>query len=175
MGSSYLLTRQWLEDANRIKRRATTNGGKDQSLTIEIIQRLASTSSATQQLKELDLIDLMHHMGQAKGWQGYASDRLQKKSMSSNQDFALKWIERNIPSQQAQDDLLRDIFSQHLPHILTQFQLLPQGDWKRGLSNMVVEFIRLLNQERSIKTESALVLELVADSNLWNARCKIPA
>ena len=168
-GCSYLLTHQWLEYASRIKRRATTNGGEDQSLTTEIVQQLANTPTAAQQFEMLFPDDAEWRAG---GWQGDASVWLRGQCMSSKERFELSWT---LVAQSPRIDRMDLIFLQHLANILTQFQQLPQGDWKRDLSNMTAELTRLLDKAHSIENASAVVLELTADSNLWKAMCEIQA
>ena len=179
-----LLTPFWLEEASRIKRRITTDGGEDESLIEDIISALQNSTNLRQYLD---------NSSDGNGWEQKATAILRRCCMFKQKvdnlpdklsaeelihghffnpiptHFRSIWFAGSGPSNKT----LRIKIFEELPIILSGFRDKGTDCWKRTLSEMVPEVLSLMRMEDLFINLPWLVLELTSVSEMWNATCLI--
>jgi hypothetical protein len=159
----YLVTRSWIEEASRIKRRVTTNGGNDRSLVQYVIKSLAKRPEFVARMDE-------SIEGGALSWEDIIESDLERKCMFQGETFHFYWS-AHFSSERS--DYFEHLISRELPSILRQLELAPEASWKRTLSEIVPEVIELLYMPHEAQNCPVLTLELASDHHLWNLICQI--
>ena len=166
----YVLTLSWLEEASRIKRRASTNGGEDSSLIDDIITALAKMPDVVKQLRNVT-------SGKAS-WKYCVKDVLKEKFMFTKDQFHLVWIGRGpLGSKSLTGIGVGHIIWKEFPavllQVLAQFKTEPAGTWRHILSEMVSDAAALLDIPTKWVNRPGIVLELTRESEMWTADCRI--
>lgn len=165
----YLLTLSWLEEASRIKRRVSTNGGEDSSLIDDITTALAK------------MPDVMKRLGDVSsgrgGWKYRVEDVLKEMFMFTKDQFYLVWTRGFSRSDSLTGIVVGLIIEKELPAVLVQvlaeFKTTPAGTWRHILSEMVSDAVALLDIPTEWVDRPGIVLELTPESEMWTADCQI--
>jgi hypothetical protein len=165
----YLLTLSWLEEASRIKRRVSTNGGEDSSLIDDIITALAKMPDVVKRLREVCSWD-------SGNWEYWVKDILKEKFMFTKDQFHLVWT-RGLKSKSLTGVAVERIIREELPavlvQVLAQFKTEPAGTWRHILSEMASDAVALLDIPTKWVSRPGVVLELTQESEMWTADCQI--
>jgi hypothetical protein len=165
----YLLTLSWLEEASRIKRRVSTNGGEDSSLIDDIITTLAKMPDVVKRLREVCSWD-------SGNWEYWVKDILKEKFMFTKDQFHLVWT-RGLKSKSLTGVEVERIIREELPavlvQVLAQFKTEPAGTWRHILSEMASDAVALLDIPTKWVSRPGVVLELTQESEMWTADCQI--
>ncbi|TRX91456.1 hypothetical protein FHL15_007680 [Xylaria flabelliformis] len=159
----YLLTPSWIEEASRIKRRVTTNGGADNGLAEYIVEFLS---------KKPDVVDEMIYtmnirnniLGRPmdRDWKEAVRQEVKHLSFYQDDTFSFYWS-RNVLSA---GFAVRDIVIRELPNALNSLSQGSPGTWLSLLSGMAPEVLKVLRCRR-FGNCPVLVLELTSEHPLW--------
>ncbi|KAJ5526963.1 hypothetical protein N7513_011122 [Penicillium frequentans] len=141
-----LITRKWMEEMSRIKRRVTTNGGEDMSLIEYIVSSLADrpnfVAEVCRRTREVEA-------------------------------FGAELAGREVPSTGLMEQILNRLMLKELPSVLETLKMQPEGSWLNELSTMVSDLIDLLTAGDDLINAPLLVLGLSADHSLWQGTCEV--
>ncbi|KAI0811551.1 hypothetical protein GGR55DRAFT_695130 [Xylaria sp. FL0064] len=157
----YLVTPSWIKQANRIKRRVTTNGGTDDGLAEDVVQLFspAAVEEITQYLKP----NPMFH-GKVE-WENHVQDVVRKLFFYQNDTFQFLWPVENVSGYTSHVD---QIVIEELPSALKSLGESSPRTWLTSLSEMVPAVMEILHH-REIKDYPVLVLQLSSDHPLWRS------
>jgi hypothetical protein len=158
----FLLTASWLEEASRIKRRVSTDGGEDGSLIDAITTALS---------KMPDVVKRLEYIA-GDNWKEWVESALKKDVHVYNRSIPLVWTGRRVSSS-LKANAVRAIVRQLLPTVLAQFASTPAGIWRHTLSEMVRDVATLLNTSDRWVNDLGIVLELTPESQMWMADFQI--
>ena len=161
-----LVTQTWVEEASRIKRRVTTDGGEDMGLVDYIIASLHDRPDFTSKAEHFvrELYNISH-------WESSVRGRLKARFMFSGEQVRIYWSGRRI-SADSGPYLLR-LAMVELPSIIERLAEKPRGSWLHELSGMVPEVLELLSTTGRLLNVPVIVLELGPDHGLWRGTCEI--
>jgi hypothetical protein len=160
--SSYLLTQSWLEEASRINRRATTNGGGDFSLIEDVIESLKKSGANSA------LAEIADH----NSWENGARRWMKTILMTQESAYKCVWNGRSESSSWgSSESRMRGIIMAELSSVLEQYAELPEWSWKHALSKVIPEILSLLETSHVMLNEPLVVLEFSPESPLWTLDC----
>ncbi|KAK4220932.1 hypothetical protein QBC38DRAFT_462032 [Podospora fimiseda] len=191
-----LLTPKWIHEANRIKRRATTDGGKDPSLIEVVFKWLSCQPSIVKQFEEAKEANKAQHeisnlslwepdltmlsletdptmvprevdLGMSS-WKTKAMDAVKNMCMFKHQSFHLEWTFWDDTPERtpAIHWITRNAIS-GLP--AEELQKPPPGSWHQTLSQMVEQLVETLKLPGCIENAPVVVLELTEGHVLWDS------
>ncbi len=150
------MTPAWIEQANRIKRRITTNGGADDGLAKHMVKFLS---------KHLPVVEVIIDT--------LAPDTVQEEvkrlSFYKNDTFEFIW-DYHTPTEDSYT--VEKVVIQELPNALNSLSQQSPRKWFTPLGEMVPEVMKVLLC-RTIKNRPVLVLELTSRHPLGKSTCYI--
>ncbi|KAJ5546023.1 hypothetical protein N7494_003608 [Penicillium frequentans] len=166
-----LITRKWMEEMSRIKRRVTTNGGEDMSLIEYIVSSLADRPNFVAEVNHSCSI-FLRSAGEQERWKPLVRSWLDERCMSSQSGFSSYWTQSS-PSTGLMEQILNRLMLKELPSVLENLKMQPEGSWLKELSTMVSDLIDLLTAGDDLINAPLLVLGLGADHSLWQGTCEV--
>ncbi|KAI1349076.1 hypothetical protein F5Y01DRAFT_193419 [Xylaria sp. FL0043] len=155
----YLVTPSWIEQASRIKRRATTDGGTDKGLVDLLVQSLLEKPIVVGKIKEI--------LGRDdETWQQTVRGVVRSDLFYKHDRFQFWWDEGARSYNYL--DHVRTIAMEELPDALEFLAQSSPRTWLRSLSEMIPEVITILRY-RTIENYPVLVLQLTSDHPLWKS------
>lgn len=154
-----LVTRTWVEEASRIKRRVTTNGGEDKGLVDYIIASLHDRPDFARKVE-----DYVRALYNESDWEPSVGEQLRELSMFSGDQVRIYWSGRSISES---DDYVLSLAMAELPSIIESLAEKPRGSWLHELSDMVPEVLEMFRTTGSLQNVPVIVLELGPDHDLW--------
>lgn len=165
-----LITRTWMEDMSRIKRRVTTNGGDDRSLIEYIVSTLADRPNNHACSIFFRLTESQEPVDSR--WKPLVRHWLEKRCMFSQSGYSSYWTRFNH-SPEWMDEVLSELMLKELPSVLENLEMQPEGSWLKELSTMVSDLINLFEAGDELKNAPLIVLELGAEHSLWQGTCEV--
>ncbi|KAI0550534.1 hypothetical protein F4679DRAFT_542728 [Xylaria curta] len=162
----YLVTPSWIEQANRIKRRVTTNGGADDGLAELMVEFLSQRPDLVE--KMIDIMNVRNRGRADKNWKAAVRREMRLLSFYENDTFSFYWASNN-PSPKAS---VRDIVIKELARALDSVSERSSRRWLRPMSGMATEFEGVLCSD-ALRNCPVLVLELTSKHPLWRSTCYI--
>lgn len=170
-----LITRTWMEEMSRIKRRVTTNGGDDRSLIEYIVSSLADRPNFLVELNHACSIFYKFTRSQEpfdSRWKLLVRHWLEKRCMFSQSGFSSYWSPPD-PSLERMDEVLSGLMLKELPSALENLEMQPEGSWLKELFTMVSDLIHLFEAGDELINAPLIVLELGAEHSLWQGTCEV--
>ena len=155
----YLVTLAWINEASRIKRRVTTEGGGN-SLLLEHIYKYFSERPEI-------ISDLKATLPKDHSWEDELKARVKTLCMFQEDYFDFVWNVKDMSSLD-NNPRFQAVLEQRLPEAIGKLNELPEASWGRALSAMDLgpELVRVLKLEHKIVNRPVVVLQLVPVE--WN-------
>ncbi|KAI1737759.1 hypothetical protein F4680DRAFT_427824 [Xylaria scruposa] len=162
----YLITPSWIEQANRIKRRMTTNGGVDDGLADYMVDFLSETPDLVEEM--IGIMNWGNKGPTNTDWDAAVRRAVRELAFYENDTFSFYWGSRDVSHQHS----VLDVVIRELPKALNSLSQRSSKTWLRPLSGMVSEVMKILIY-REIEFCPVLVLGLTSDHPLWRSTCYI--
>lgn len=196
----YILTPAWLEQASRVKRRATTNGGADDSLLKHAVATIFKQPSTLQKcIKEEETWrELERERGEMRAkwlrrfskelgttvendtskptnvsWEYNIWMEMERMCMFNGDTFTVSWsYDDPFVRSTRQPKPFEVILDRELSSIAEGLSEESPGSWCHSLSQ-IPEFLEILRLPHRIEDIPVVVLELTTEHKLWHSTCLI--
>ena len=159
----YLITPTWIEEASRVKRRFTTNGGTDEFLIEHVLECISERPEVVKRLKApLARKDL---------WEDELKSSILDLCMYEKDAFKFIW-DMGIMFRSKKNPTFEAILQQELPWVLEKLAEMPAGSWGKTVSEAVSagEMLEMLRLPHEIVNMPIIVLQ---DPSKWNFAAEI--
>ncbi|KAE8454272.1 hypothetical protein EG329_005197 [Mollisiaceae sp. DMI_Dod_QoI] len=160
----YLVTPTWIEEANSIMRRVTTNGGKDKLLVDHICKCISERPEITSVLKmRLPRQDI---------WEEDLRETVEEFCMFDAHSFSFIWSIDAL--RRSEKKVNKGTVQQQLQMAVAQLSGQPEGSWTHDLSQILTvdEIVRILNLPHELVNKPVIVLRQVPKD--WAFIAEIP-
>lgn len=170
-----LFTRQWLEEASRIKRRITTNGGNDLRLCDAIVEALREDPVKQDSLARAYADEFrLWNLPQQGTWETAAPAHLKSLLMTTRQWFDLTWRPGYLANHPSYfDQPFRDHLHGGLRDALATVLASKKIPWWQTFAPEPKALADLLKLEHDWQLWDTLCLEFTRESRLWTSACII--
>lgn len=167
-----VVTRMWLEEIERIKRRVTTNGGDDQWLLDLIMKSLEERPQFVQDVKQT-LADFGRTENDSGDrWKPEVRACLKARLMFTDQQILLYWTARIKSTSYLRERLKSKTLAQ-LHTILADLALNCDGGWFHQLSSLTDEVENMIRNDDEFCNVPVVVLELGPSHPFWKGTFEI--
>ena len=150
-GRPKLVTWPWVEEASRIKRRVTTNGGEDMGLVDYIMASLHNQPEFASKAKRF--VEALYY---TSDWESRVRGQLKGRCMFTDEHVTIYWSGRKLSLSRGAH--LWNLVMCELPSIIESLAERPIGTWLHELSSMVPEILELLSLDDSLLNVPVVVL-----------------
>ena len=158
----FLVTGMWIEEASRIKRRVTSNGGNDTSIVDDVVAAVMS-----------DLYPSVVGDDQRKisaDWSRCFEDRY---CMLTGRQYGFMW-DAPRPSWTPRDEWTTERLEAALVFVLEQYNKSPIGSWQRSVAELGEDALPVFKTRAILVDKPGVAIEFTPASPLWNADCRVP-
>ncbi|KAI1274115.1 hypothetical protein F5Y07DRAFT_225815 [Xylaria sp. FL0933] len=159
----YLVTPAWIEQANRIKRRVTTNGGLDHGLAEFMVQFISQKPAVVERI--MSCLRTRRRTPENDAWVDYVMVLMKNLSFYEKESFYFVWYDSVLSTDM---NKVEDILMDELPNALNSLAQSSPRTWLRSLSEMVPDVVEVLRHQR-IGNCPVLVLQLVSGHQFWRS------
>jgi hypothetical protein len=147
----FLISSQWIRDANKIKRRITTDGGNNDFHLDHILNGISNNPDMVKKLKAV--------VGEGWEWQDELRLVVRSKCMFTTDSFKFVWNrdERFLSTKICGIEAIVD---DEIPNLVTDLTTLPQGSREKLLTENVTtdNILKVLQLEHNIVSAPVIVL-----------------
>ncbi|MCJ1333443.1 hypothetical protein MMC10_010142 [Thelotrema lepadinum] len=166
--SPYIITQSWIEQASRVKRRVTTNGGMDFSIGDDVVAAIQQAGSPAEDLDESsdEMIQRQHERVRRS---------VRAKCMSQEKSYRFSWpqFENEPPSKESFRRYIDMAIWKVFPSMLKDFAHQSSGSWRHVLSEMAPEVMALFKLPNTLEDIPIIVLEMTPGHELWTLDCQV--
>ncbi|KAI1145743.1 hypothetical protein F4825DRAFT_457191 [Nemania diffusa] len=163
----YLVTPSWIEQANRIKRRLTTNGGVDDGLAEHMVECLARKPAVVESITRLIHLGVIEP--RIRSWEDAVRVEVKKHCFYKNNTFRFTW---KIDDSSIEWFTIDNLGKDELPDALKLPSQESSRTWLSPLAEMVPEVKKVLYCHE-ISLCPVLVLQLTSTHRLWRSTCYV--
>lgn len=170
--SPRLVTKTWLEEIERVKRRVTTNQEDDEALLDFLLSSLGARSEYVLAVKTAFTESGFISSAAGDAWKSTIRSILKAGMLYSQQHILLYWTGRTKSTSKL-DEQLKTLTFVELRGVLAEMETHPVDGWFSRFWTMTDEVVAMITHNAEFVNKPVIVLELDPTHPLWKSMFEI--